>query len=92
MIPISYTRATDVVRGETPLLDKLLKAGQRAPYVGVLVPGYHYKILSSCLQELPICESGLQEYISTGMSFGDFALLFGAGAVFGVAMYAVIKH
>lgn len=90
MIPIN-TIASDIVR-EPALIDKILHAGQRAPYGGVLVPADHYKQLSGCLQELPICESGLQDSIKSGMSFGDFTLLFGAGAIFGIAMYAVLKH
>lgn len=87
----NINQAAEVVR-TIELLDKKLIAGQRAPYAGVLVPDPHYRELGSCLQTLPACESSLQDSIKSGMSFGDYAVVFGFGALFGILVDAAIKH
>jgi hypothetical protein len=74
------------------LIDRKLTAGQRAPYAGILVTDDHYRQLSSCLGTLPACEASLQESIKSGISFGDFALVFGAGALFGALVLAVAQN
>lgn len=74
------------------LLDKKLSVGQRAPYAGILVPDPHYRQLSGCLQTMPACESALQDSIKSGLSFGDYAIVFSLGALFGALTYEVLRH
>lgn len=86
----STSPAAEITR--TDLQDRPLHAGQRAYYSGILVPEYHYRQVSSCLQTLPACESALNDSIKESESFGDKALDFGMGALFGALLYGIFKH
>jgi hypothetical protein len=73
-------------------MDRAVKKGQQVPFDGVLVPVPHYKQCSESLQELPMCEQSLQESIQSGVSFGDYSLAIGAGALFGASMVLIFQH
>lgn len=92
MIPTNFTaRAAETIR-PIERLDLPIRQGDRAPFAGVLLPVNHYKQNSECLQTLPKCEYALNESIQSGMSFGDYAITFGLGSIFGLLLYVAIKH
>lgn len=73
-------------------MDLFLNKGEKTPYTGFLIPKDHYQLLDSSTKELVSCESALAESVQSGISFGDYSVIFGLGTVFGILTYTVLKH
>lgn len=80
------------VKRKIELHDTHLLPGQRAPWEGVLLPQGHYVQCDNSMREQVACEQALQESISSGMSFGDYAVVFSLGAIFGALTYIALQH
>ena len=86
------TNANDIVVNNLILQDLHLHAGQRAHHEGVLVALPRYKLYTEKFEQLTACEGALNDSIQSGVSFGEYTLVFSLGAMFGLATYLVLKH